>query len=56
MVPFAYRTYQDYETGGGNYKSLAECRKFMQSFKETFCRLGVEIHFLGLFDCVNSVG
>ena len=27
----------------------------MQKFKETFCREKVTVHFLGLFDCVNSV-
>lgn len=55
-MPFAYRTYQDYEQGrSGHFKTLAECRKFMENFKDTFCRLGVQIHFLGLFDTVNSV-
>jgi len=56
MVPFAYRTYQDFETGGGSFNSLDDCRRFMNNFKDTFCRLNVEIHFLGLFDTVNSVG
>ena len=28
----------------------------MVVFKVTFCRLDVEIYFLGLFDCVDSVG
>ena len=55
-MPFAYRTYQDYEQGrSGSFKSLDECRRFMGNFKETFCRLGVHTHFLGLFDTVNSV-
>ena len=28
----------------------------MLDFKDTFCRQDVKIRFLGLFDCVNSVG
>ena len=28
----------------------------MTSFKTTFCRARTKIHFLGLFDTVNSVG
>ncbi|KAF8540123.1 hypothetical protein BDD12DRAFT_777466 [Trichophaea hybrida] len=55
MVPFAYRSYQEYEQGS-EFKTLEDSRKFMNNFKDTFCRLGVEIHFLGLFDTVNSVG
>jgi hypothetical protein len=62
MVPFAYKVYQDYETGidDGPYMGL---------FKSSFCRdehkpghahddmgSGVKVHFLGLFDTVNSVG
>ncbi|KAI5817743.1 hypothetical protein BZA77DRAFT_309341 [Pyronema omphalodes] len=54
MVPFAYRTYEDYESGA-RFKTRAECEEFMSQFKETFCRQNVSIHFLGLFDCVNSI-
>ena len=55
-MPFAYRTYQDYELGrGGKFKSPENSRSFMKSFKETFSRTDVHTHFLGLFDTVNSV-
>jgi len=56
MVPFAYRTYYDFETGGGGFESAEEGQEFMDKFKDTFCRMQVGIHFLGLFDTVNSVG
>lgn len=56
MVPFAYKSYQDYENGTGGFKSAKEHQKWMDSFKVTFCRLDAQIHFLGLFDTVNSVG
>ena len=62
MVPFAYKIYQDYETG-------VDDGAYMRLFKSSFCRnehkpehahdgkkSGVKIHFLGLFDTVNSVG
>lgn len=56
MVPFAYKSYQDYENGVGKFKSEIENRKWMDSFRTTFCRQDVKVHFLGLFDTVNSVG
>jgi Uncharacterized alpha/beta hydrolase domain (DUF2235) len=62
MVPFAYKVYQDYETGVGD-------GAYMRLFKSSFCRderkpghanddnnSGIKVHFLGLFDTVNSVG
>ncbi|KAL4813604.1 hypothetical protein BDW67DRAFT_177737 [Aspergillus spinulosporus] len=46
MVPFAWDTFsQD-----------RELARYMHKFKTTFCRPDVGVHFLGLFDCVNSVG
>lgn len=54
MVPFAYKTYQDYEQGIG-FPSVAASQKYMHGFKRTFCRLHGKVHFLGLFDTVNSV-
>lgn len=54
MVPFAYKTYQDYEQGIG-FPSVAASQKYMHGFKRTFCRLHDKVHFLGLFDTVNSV-
>ena len=56
MVPFAYKSYQDYENGIGKFKSAEENQKWMNSFRTTFCREDVKVHFLGLFDTVNSVG
>ena len=55
MVAFAYKAYQDSETSQRD-KTRAEHDAFLTNFKETFCRSGVDIHFLGLFDTVNSVG
>ena len=55
MVPFAYQTYQNYEMGIG-YKTQVEATRFMTNFKTTFCRTYAQVHFLGLFDTVNSVG
>ncbi|KAA8898764.1 hypothetical protein FN846DRAFT_961864 [Sphaerosporella brunnea] len=51
MVPFAYRAYQDYESQASGDEAV----EFMETFRDTFCRQKVGIHFLGLFDCVNSV-
>lgn len=89
MVPFAYKTYQDYELGAyqdsilpeekvqrSGEESVPKAHKpspksvFIQNFKTTFCRhdahpkgevhsdleSGIKVHFLGLFDTVNSVG
>jgi uncharacterized protein (DUF2235 family) len=36
-------------------KTKEEAQQYMEIFKSTFCRLGVKVFFLGLFDCVNSV-
>ena len=55
LIPFAYRTYQEYETGG-RFKSVQEAQDYMTSFKTTFCRHHARVHFLGLFDTVSSVG
>ncbi len=55
MVPFAYKSYQDYEQGVG-FKTAEAHQKYMQGFKKTFCRTRARVHFLGLFDTVNSVG
>lgn len=52
LVPFAYRTYQQYEMG----KDSEDARKYMEKFQDAFCRASAKVHFLGLFDTVNSVG
>ena len=57
MVPFAYRTYQEYEMGSGSkFKTAQEAEDYMKNFKITFCRARTRVHFLGLFDTVNSIG
>lgn len=59
MVRFAWETFGNFQNSRGNLPQTekdAEVRKFMESFKESFCRPDVSVHFLGLFDCVNSVG
>ena len=55
MVPFAYRTYQEHVMGTGRFKDEDEAKKYMESFKTTFCRAKARVHFLGLFDTVASV-
>lgn len=35
MVPFAYKSYQDYENGTGSFKTAQDCLKWMESFKVT---------------------
>ena len=56
MVPFAYKTYQDSQTGLSDEKAADQQIALMESFQTTFCRQNVKVHFLGLFDTVNSVG
>ncbi|MCJ1426410.1 hypothetical protein MMC29_004313 [Sticta canariensis] len=53
MVPFAYKSYQNYETGVESGKLMED---WMDRFSKTFCRPKMRVHFLGLFDTVNSVG
>ncbi|KAL6702529.1 hypothetical protein ACN47E_001568 [Coniothyrium glycines] len=59
MVRFAWRTFAEFQQSRGKPNPSARDLKhgdFMVKFKKTFCRPHVNIHFLGLFDCVNSVG
>lgn len=59
MVRFAWNSFSEYQQARGRdpLTPRDEARiKYMNDFKATFCRPGVVIHFLGLFDCVNSVG
>ena len=58
MVHFAWTTFSDYQRIRNDDKNpnTTKQREHMNKFKKTFCRRGVEIYFLGLFDCVNSVG
>jgi len=51
MIAFAWETFSDYQrTAGGSAE-----KTYMDNFKSSFCRKGVKVYFLGLFDCVNSV-
>ncbi|KAL4782457.1 hypothetical protein BJX76DRAFT_349363 [Aspergillus varians] len=59
MVPFAWDTFSRYQSSRGNDPQTEQDReleRYMHKFKTTFCRPDVGVHFLGLFDCVNSVG
>ena len=58
MVPFAWDTYANFEKNWTPEDSdkMIKARDFMGNFKKTFCREGVKVRFLGLFDCVSSVG
>ncbi|KAI9665812.1 MAG: hypothetical protein M1821_003746 [Bathelium mastoideum] len=58
MVRFAWNTFSDFQRSRGNVpqsKKDKENVEFMRKFKHTFCR-NIGVYFLGLFDCVNSVG
>jgi uncharacterized protein (DUF2235 family) len=52
MVRFAWSTFSDFQRNRGHDPKFKD---FMLRFKETFCREHLTVHFLGLFDCVNSV-
>ncbi|KAL8756456.1 MAG: hypothetical protein Q9184_004500 [Pyrenodesmia sp. 2 TL-2023] len=61
MVSFAWKTFSDWQASRSMTKSTQTEKnktdeKYMEAFKKTFCRDEVHVHFLGLFDCVNSVG
>lgn len=59
MIRFAWDTFSEFQKFRGDdskSEKTQEHEKFMIKFKQTFCRQGVKVHFLGLFDCVNSVG
>ncbi|EGW31621.1 uncharacterized protein SPAPADRAFT_155049 [Spathaspora passalidarum NRRL Y-27907] len=55
MIPMAWTIYANWENAGqpldGNMSA-----KFAQEFKKTFSRNDIRIHFMGLWDSVNSVG
>lgn len=58
MIHFAWKTFAEFQQFRGDdsiSQKIQEHEKFMVKFKQTFCRQGVLIHFIGLFDCVNSV-
>ena len=56
MVHFAWNTFSDYQRTRSNTEAKKEKEDYMSLFNKTFCRPMVDVYFLGLFDCVNSVG
>ncbi|KAF1994657.1 hypothetical protein P154DRAFT_501527 [Amniculicola lignicola CBS 123094] len=64
MVQFAWNTFSDYQRSKGNHppsKADDDRIHFMRKFRQTFCHIdrtgeAVRVYFLGVFDCVNSVG
>ncbi|KAK7613323.1 hypothetical protein BKA81DRAFT_396277 [Phyllosticta paracitricarpa] len=59
MVQFAWDTFSNFQNSRGNVPQTGkdqDLKRYMEKFKLAFCRPNVGIHFLGLFDCVNSVG
>ena len=56
MVSSAYKPYQDYEMGTARSNTAKASEDFMKKSKTLFYRASVRIHFVGLFDTVNSVG
>jgi uncharacterized protein (DUF2235 family) len=60
MIAFAWNTFSNYQRHQDTKKAKADT-DFMDQFKTSFCRTSngmggtVKVHFLGLFDCVNSV-
>ena len=60
MVHFAWKAFSKFQTSRDATDGQSEKNKrddyYMSEFQKTFCREGVKVHFLGLFDCVNSVG
>ena len=58
MVYFAWDTFSKFQVSKGVVpigKAETDIQNYMEQFKKTFCK-HIEVHFLGLFDCVNSVG
>ena len=59
MVHFAWETFSNFQRSRGNVpqtKKDTDILEYMENFKTTFCKPEIHVHFLGLFDCVNSVG
>ncbi|GES59805.1 sporulation associated protein [Aspergillus terreus] len=59
MIRFAWDTFSNYQVARTNPDPTPKDEaliKYMKKFHITFCRPRVQVHFLGLFDCVNSVG
>ncbi|EEP75572.1 conserved hypothetical protein [Uncinocarpus reesii 1704] len=58
MVRFVFASFSEVQNARGKKVKTPlelEHEEYLQKFKRTFCRPDVRVHFLGLFDCVNSV-
>lgn len=58
MVRFAFATFSKVQNARGKKVKTGlelETEDYLCKFRRTFCRPDVRVHFLGLFDCVNSV-
>jgi uncharacterized protein (DUF2235 family) len=60
MISFAWEAFSDFQTNRNTGAEADRTEALMTQFKSNFCRIGggsskVKVHFLGLFDCVNSV-
>ncbi|WEW57463.1 hypothetical protein PRK78_002930 [Emydomyces testavorans] len=58
MVRFAFASFSEVQRARGKKHKTAqelEHEEYLDKFRSTFCRRNVRVHFLGLFDCVNSV-
>lgn len=56
MIRFAFATFSKCLKAKGDIGKENEKKEYSTSFKSTFCRPDVKVYFLGLFNCVNSVG
>lgn len=59
MIRFAFKSFSKVQQNRGKQEKTSKERedeRYLQHFKSTFCRPHVRVYFLGLFDCVNSVG
>ncbi|KAN0129047.1 Uncharacterized alpha/beta hydrolase domain (DUF2235) domain containing protein [Lactarius tabidus] len=61
QIPFAFEMYTDRETSkdipiDSDHPERVETTTTAQEFKKAFCHDGVNIHFVGVWDTVSSVG
>ncbi|KAK2798077.1 hypothetical protein FQN51_007896 [Onygenales sp. PD_10] len=59
MIRFAFQSFSEVQRKRGKLNKTEkekEHERYLEHFKNTFCRREVKVYFLGLFDCVNSVG
>ncbi|KAK7051225.1 hypothetical protein VNI00_004725 [Paramarasmius palmivorus] len=61
QIPFAYDLYRDTPINSNNIPRSSEHQGLgsidsAAKFKEAFCRKGIRVHFVGVWDTVSSVG